>query len=253
MPVRGSVPRLAAGKTYCHFQSRSALGIFAGESVRQVDVAEAFRQVLFVDRADVDQVVLEAFAGGFREHGHPVAAALGSADGDVAEVEVDVLDAKAQALEDPHAGAVEQQHDELRDAFESGEDGRHFFAAEDVGQAARLAGAHHVVEPLEVGLEDVAVEEENGGQGLALGRDRDPVVLGEVGQKPVEIAAVEIARVAAVKLDVAADPACVGLFGSDRVVADADFGNDPVHEAPGARRGGRGKRLNASHGGVNGA
>jgi hypothetical protein len=44
-------------------------------------------------------------------------AALAVADGDVAEVEVHVLDAQAEALEDPHAGAVEQEHDELDGAL----------------------------------------------------------------------------------------------------------------------------------------
>jgi hypothetical protein len=64
----------------------------------------------------------------------------------VTEIEVDVLNAEPEALEDPHAGAVEQQHDELRDAFETGEHGCHLFATEDVGQAARLAGTDHFVE-----------------------------------------------------------------------------------------------------------
>jgi hypothetical protein len=80
----------------------------------------------------------------------------------------------------------------------------------------------------------VAVEKEDCRQGLALGGDRDPVVFGDVGQKAVEVVAVEIARVAAVALDVAADPPRVGLLGSNRVVADPDLRSDAVHEAPGA-------------------
>ena len=36
-----------------------------------------------------------------------------------------------------------------------GEYRRHFFAAEDVGQAPGLAGTHHVVEPFEIDLEHV--------------------------------------------------------------------------------------------------
>ncbi len=44
-----------------------------------------------------------------------------------AEVEVDVLDAEAEALEDAHPGAVEQQDDELDGAFEAGEEGGDLF------------------------------------------------------------------------------------------------------------------------------
>jgi len=169
----------------------------------------------------------------------------------VAEVEVHVLDAQAQALEDPHAGSVEQQHHELGDAFEAQQHGLNLVAAEDVGQAARLAGAHHVLEPLEIGLEDVAIEKEDRRQGLALGRDGDPVVLGEVGQESVAVVAVEVARVAAVEPDVAADPGGVGLLGADRVVGDAELGAHAIHEARRASRGVLGERFDASHGSVN--
>ena len=154
-----------------------------GQSVGEIHVAEAVGEVAFVKGANRQQVVAQAVAGRFRQHGHPVAAPLGPADGDVPEIEVDVLDAEPEALEDPHPGAVKQQHDELRHALETGKHGCHLFAAENIRQAARLAGTDHVVEPLEVGLEDVAVEKEDCRQGLTLGGDRDSVVLDEMVRK----------------------------------------------------------------------
>ena len=227
--------------------------VLALEGVRQINAAESFLEVLFVQGPDFDQVVLQPVACGVREHGHPIASPLGIADRDVAEVEVDVLDAKPQTLEDAHAGAVEQQDHELNCALEMREHGRHLVAAEDVRQAPRLAGADHVVEPVDLDLENLTIEEKDRGQRLALGRDRDPSLDREVGKEAVEVVAVEIAWVAAVELDIAADPGGVGFLGADGVVADPDFGSDPIHETPGASRRGSGERFDVSHGGINGA
>jgi hypothetical protein len=63
---------------------------------------------------------------------------------------------------------------------------------------------------------------------------------GEVEEEVVEVVAVEVARVPPVKPDVAPDPGRIGFLGTDGVVADADLGPHPVHEAPGASRRGRG-------------
>ena len=93
------------------------------------------------------QMLAEPFARGIRKHRHPVAAALRVADGDVAEVEVDVLDSEPEALEDAHAGAVEQQDHELGGPLEVRQNRRHLVAAEDGRQAARLASTDNFVEP----------------------------------------------------------------------------------------------------------
>ena len=69
--------------------------------------------------ADRLQVLEQPVAGCVWKHRHPVAAALGPANRDVAEVEVDVLDPEPEALENPHARAVEEQNDESRGAFEA--------------------------------------------------------------------------------------------------------------------------------------
>jgi hypothetical protein len=86
-------------------------------------------------------------------------------------------------------------------------------AAEDGGQAARLAGADDLVEPNEFGLEDVAVEKEDRGQRLTLSGNGDAAFLGKMGEEAVEVVAVEVARVAAVELDVAA-PSGAGGAGT---------------------------------------
>ena len=97
----------------------------------------------------------------------------------------------------------------------------------------------------------MAVEEEDRRQRLALGGDGDSPHLRQIGQKSVEVVTIEVSRVAAVELDVASDPGGVCLFGADRVVADAELGSDPVHQAPGAPGGRCGEGFDLSHDGVN--
>jgi hypothetical protein len=169
-------------------------------------------------------MLAKPIAARVRRHRHPVAAALGVAGGDVAEVEVEVLDSKSKALEDAHAGAVEKKDHKLGGSLEVRQNCRHLVAAEDGRQAARLAGTDHIVEPVELDLEHMAVEKEDRRKRLALGRYGHPALHGEVGEEAVEVVSVELARGPPVKLDVAADPGGVGLLGTDGVVADLDLG-----------------------------
>ncbi len=93
--------------------------VLARQGRREVDPAEAVGDVLIVEIADVVEVVLEPLTAGVGEECRSVFVTLAVADGDVAEVEIDVLDAEAEALKDPHSGAVEQQDDELHGALEA--------------------------------------------------------------------------------------------------------------------------------------
>ena len=86
-------------------------------------------------------------------------------------------------------------------------------------------------------LEDVAVEKEKRAQGLGLRRGADGAFDGEVGDERVDLGLAHLHRVAlVVKEDVAPDPADVGLFGAQAVVARADRVAHAVEE-PGLDRG----------------
>lgn len=140
-----------------------------------------------MDGSDLVEVSGEAIAHRAGQHGHPVAAAFRVADRDVTELEVDVLDPEPETLEDPHAGAIEQENGELNCALEVRQNRRNLIAAQHRWQATRLPGADHVVEPLEIQLEDVAVEKQDRRQRLPLGRNRDPSIFGKMGQISVEV------------------------------------------------------------------
>jgi len=93
-------------------------GARVGEGVRQVNTAETLFEVLVVEGPDLGQVIGEPIARRIRQHGHSIAAAFRVADADVAEVEVDVLNPESEALEDSHAGAVEQKDHKLGGSLE---------------------------------------------------------------------------------------------------------------------------------------
>jgi len=157
------------------------LGVFTGEGGRHVDAAETIGQILLMEVPDPVEVVLEALSAGAWQQGYSVFATLAVTDRDCAESEVDILDAEPEALEDPHPSAIEQHDDELDGAFEAGKEGAHLLSAEDGGKSLRLAGADDVVDPRGIEFEDFAVEEEDGAEGLPVGRGGDVVVDGEVG------------------------------------------------------------------------
>jgi hypothetical protein len=91
-------------------------------------------------------------------------------------------------------------------------------AGEDHGQALGAAGADGV-EGLEVEAQDVAIEEEQGGQGLVLGAGPDVALGGQVGEEGFDLGGAEGGRMAEggadlAEADVLFDPAEVALFGA---------------------------------------
>ena len=85
---------------------------------------------------------------------------LAVADDDQVCREVNVLDAEARAFEQAQAGTVEEQRQEAREAVEVLEDGPDLVARHDDGQVLGSPGADDVVEPRQVLLEHLAVEEQ---------------------------------------------------------------------------------------------
>jgi hypothetical protein len=100
----------------------------------------------------------------------------------------------------------------------------------------------------QVPVENTAVEEEEGTEGLVLGRGRDPAVDGKVVQERRRVRCAKGARVAAtVKGDEGTGPVDVGFFGTRRVVEAADGLADGVDQGPRPRFGER-LRAGRDHG-----
>jgi hypothetical protein len=111
-------------------------------------------------RPDIFQMAEKPGLGHGREHGDAVLVALAAADEDLISGEVHVLHAEPAALEHPQACSVEQARHEAGRAIESLEHGADLVAGENDGQPRGTLGAHDAVEPREVHLQHVLVQEQ---------------------------------------------------------------------------------------------
>ncbi len=115
----------------------------------------------------------DRLGGRGRQHDDPILVALALANGELVALQVHILDAQAAAFHNAQPGPVhESGHQTVRLGSGQPIDGveklANLVAGKDDGQAAAAAGADGV-EGAEVEAEDVAVEEEQGGEGLVLG------------------------------------------------------------------------------------
>ena len=135
----------------------------------------------------------------------------------------EVLHAQAGALEQAKPCAIEEDRHEPRDAVDLGEHGADFLGRQDDRQVVRALGIDEVVEPGNVLLEDLAVEEEEGAEGLVLRRRRHLAIDGQRRQEARELSRSHLGGMAlAVEEDVAADPGDVRLLGATAIVPGAN-------------------------------
>lgn len=130
------------------------------EGRRDIDVAVSISEVLFVVLLDHDEMVFEATSHAIGEHRDPILVAFGIMDSYMGEIEVDVFDPQAKALEDPHSSSVEHEDDELHHAIEATDDGRCLFATEHRGQPFGRTSSNDLIEPWKVHFEDFTVEKQ---------------------------------------------------------------------------------------------
>ena len=166
------------------------------------------------------------------QQGLTILVALADAHGDGVAREVDVLDAQLHGLEQTQAGAVEQTGDEAGGALHDGEQGGDLAAVEHDGEVFAGTGAHELVEPWQVDVQDFAVEEQDRGEGLVLRGRGAAFGDGEVGQERGDVLGAELARVAqVVEADEAAEPMLVRFFGARAVAARAQLRAEAIGQA----------------------
>ncbi len=112
---------------------------------------------------------------------------LAVADQDLASREVDVLHAQPHALHDPHPGAVEEPAEQPVHAAQPTEHRCHLFAREHHRHSRRRLRTLDVLEPRQVALEHVAVEEEDRALGEILRRCGDLALDREVRQECLDL------------------------------------------------------------------
>jgi hypothetical protein len=145
--------------------------------------------------------------------GRAVLVTLAAPDDDLVGCEVDVLDPEAAAFEDAKTSAVQQAHHDTRRPAEALDHGADLLAGEDNGQARRALGSHDLVEPGQLDVQNVPIEEQERAQRLVLRRRGDATLDREGTEKARHLRAAHLDGMPlAVKEDVAPDPRDVGFF-----------------------------------------
>jgi hypothetical protein len=179
-------------------------------------------QVGFVLLLHPLQVPGEGPLGHGWQDGDAILGALTISDDDLVRSEVDVLDSQAGAFEQAQPGTIEEGSHKPGRAVQLEDDRAHLVAGQNDGEAFRSPGPDDVVEPWQVLMQDVAVEEQERAQRLVLGRGGHPTFDGQGAEKACDFRRAHLGGMAlAVEEDVAADPPDVGLLGAATAVAKA--------------------------------
>ena len=130
-------------------------------------------------------------------------------------LQVQVLHAESECLEEAQAAAIEQWCDQAKDAVELTDDLPDLVARQNHGQSRRRADACDDGKCTERLVDDMRVKEEQGRKGLILCGGADVVAGGERGEEPGNLVWAERGGVLhAGADDEATGPVAVRLFGA---------------------------------------
>jgi len=224
-------------------EARRGAGHLRAERVGEVDLAASQGELCQMDSAHEIELGDETLAGPGGQEGRAVVGTFATTDGDLTAVEVDVLHAEGEGLLEAETGAVEDLAEEAEGRLELLEQGHDVAAREDGGEVLGTLGALEAVERGQVEFEHLAVEEDEGAEGLVLGGGRDGATQGEVVEEGGDLGGAHLPRVTSlVEADEVAYPADVGLLGAGGVVQAAEGDGDGLDEGHGGTPGARGKR-----------
>lgn len=150
---------------------------------------------------------------------------------DLLVVDVQVFHSESKGLQKPQGGAVEQVSDETVWPVHLVQERRHLRLHEHHRKPLGLLSSVEPRHLIPLGAEYVAVEKQQGIQGLVLRRGGHVSIHGEVGQVFSDLVLSNRARMTGVVVfDVADDPAEIGLFGPVRVAVSATGRPDAIDE-----------------------
>ena len=212
--------------------------VFPAEGVRERSLAEARAEVGCMDLSCDGDLILEVVDRGSWNDGHAVFRTFGLADVYGPAGQVEVLDSEGSGFVDAEAGAVQKLAGKECGAFHEGEDAEYFIGSEDDGTAFGAPGFDDIAEVTEGGLQDIAIEEDDGVHCLVLGGCGDVAFGCEVGEEFVDVGGAELSRVfQVVEADEAFNPVPVVFGGATSEVSGLAGCDNALVEVHGARRG----------------
>ena len=159
---------------------------------------------------------------GLRQHHHPVLGPLALPNDQRPLAEVHILDPQLKSLRDPQAAPVQQLSQQLMLARHHPQHLAHFVHRQHHRQATLAPRMTDLSKPGQLLAQHLAIEEEQGGQGLAVGGRCDRAIIGQVREKRLHIGAAQLGRMTKpMKADESLDPVDVHLFGAWALVQKA--------------------------------
>ena len=150
--------------------------VLHGQRVRNGDGPQARGEIRLVVDPGALQVLLQPVQQSLGDHGSTVLAPFPVPQVDLPLLEVEILHPQLQRLQEAQAAAVQQSGDEAGRAIQALQDGPHLRWGQYDRQPLGSFCADQLVHPLQLALEDVGIEEEQGRQRLVLGTGADPPV-----------------------------------------------------------------------------
>ena len=236
MPLRGSVDSWSDGNTQNQAQLSAARGYFFATDWWRLHPRSLLTPIARPQRLGVRELPLQVRYQRAREHGDSVLVAFAFAHHDQQPVEVNILHSQSQGLHLAHSGTVEKPEHKLLLAGHGRQQLLHLGPAHHHRQALRNARAPDLLQPWQIHFEHLPVEEDQGSQGLPMGRRGDPSAIGQPAQKRLDLGRSHVAWVAQpMETDKPTHPVDIRALGAQTIVAIAQPLPNLVEQAGGAQ------------------
>ncbi len=144
--------------------------ILPDECRRQHSPTIATREIALVKSLHPGEVIAKRLNEQARQNGHAILPPFSGADQQLAAIEVEILDAQMQRLEQAESGSVEESADKVVGVGQCGQQPVDLVGGQDFGKVTARPGGRDAVNGPHRRAEDVAIEERDRGSRLILGR-----------------------------------------------------------------------------------
>ena len=165
------------------------------------------------------QLLAQAGRQALGQHQGPILGAFAFPHDDRAVIEIQILDPQLQTLADPHARSIQKLGEQTMLPFQKTEDANHLIRGQHDRQAPRRPRSSDLLEPGQIHTQHLAVEEQQGRQGLTMCRGRNLALVRQPRQKCLDLVAAQGGRMTyTMETDEGANPVDIRLFGSYAVM-----------------------------------
>ena len=202
----------------------AGIPVFPFESIGEVDRAKAHCEVKVVQGFYLIEMQAKVCNQDVGQHRHPVILAFSIADDNLAVVKVQIFHPQADDFHQTESAAIHDLCHELVDAVHVCNHCFRLSPGKNGGNAFRLGRANwDQGRIIQLDVENLTVEKENCADRLVLGGSSDTSLIRQRRDKVVDLCHAHVTRMTLLMVqDKLSDPADVGLFGAEGVMAVAE-------------------------------